>query len=351
MSRYRTTVDFIHLSRAYDKKAMFEALAKNIRFQVEILNPHRKNIESIMEFVKQVDSNYHKLKRKGDADSIFLGTTLHSHIASDLRSMIVLALTDHSYQLNIIMRHFIESFIMSLWADIASNFRGSFNYFLDPEEWKPYRSRQRVTWDFDRRFPNRSIKERLERIRLINMLPEEGKAFYGKYFSSATSCDLTLLLSLPICETCMKDHKDEINYKEFHLDPKIRKTGREDKHAVYKTDFGFVCCFCGKQKLTQGFAMGIPETSDMLDMLVSISEDRLTLDIRMLQKLYNWLSEEYVHFSTTHHPDTKPSSYDFGGKNVVIWGLDGVLFCIGILRPLMNYYFEKMEIETRQKSL
>lgn len=343
MSRYRTTVDFIHLCRDLDGQARLEALANNIRFQTKDLNKSRKNIESIMEFVKQVDSDYHKFEVKSDVDRIFLGETLHSHIASDLRSSIILALTDHSYQLNIIMRHFIESFVMTLWADIASNFRGTFNYFLEPEEWKPYRSPQRMTWNFDRRFPNRSIKERLERIRLINMVPEEGKAFYRKYFSSATPCDLTLLLSLPICETCMKDNKDKIKYREFHLDPRIRKTGKEDKHAAYKTDFGFVCCFCGKQKLTQGFAMGIPETSDMLDMLVSISEDRFALDIRMLQKLYSYLSEEYVHFSTTHHPDTKPPGYDLGGKNVVIWGLEGLLFCIGILRPLMNYYFEKME--------
>jgi hypothetical protein len=318
------------------------ALARHINIPLDSLNRFKTETEEILEFVAGIDKRLHDLTDGTKIDPFF-GDTLHRHISSDLRALIVLASTDNNYQLNIILRHFVEVFVFTLWADLASQFRGSFDYILDTREWKPYRSVQRVTWDFDKNFPNRSINERLERLRLINMLPEEGKAFYQKYFSSASSCDLILLLSLPICEKCMKTRKDQVNYREFHLDPQIRRAGKEDKHAVYKTDFGFVCCFCNMQKLTQGFAWGIPEAPEMLDMLVSILEDELAVNLRMLQKVYNYLSEEFVHFSTTNHPDSKPASFDIGSKKAVFWGFESVLVCIEILKPLMNHYFTKLE--------
>jgi len=134
---------------------------------------------------------------------------------------------------------------MSLWADITSRFQGSFNYFLDTKEWKPYKSTQQVTWKMEKNLlPNRTIQEKLERIRLINFIDLKDKNFYKEYFLKASECDLTLLLSLPICEKCLKKKKSEVKFIEYDLDPKIRKKGREDKHAVYKTDFGFVCSFC-----------------------------------------------------------------------------------------------------------
>ena len=62
--------------------------------------------------------------------------------------------------------------------------RDSFHYFLDTEEWKPYRSIQKVTWKMEGSSnKNRSIKERLERIRLINMVDLEKNRDWHTIFS------------------------------------------------------------------------------------------------------------------------------------------------------------------------
>lgn len=103
--------------------------------------------------------------------------------------------------------------------------------------------------------------------------------------------------------------------------------------------------------MTQGFARGIPDSPDMLDMLASIIDDELVLNIRILQKIYSYLSEEFVHFSTTNHPDIKPKSYDFGGKKVLMWRFRGILFCMEILETLMDYYFAKLEELKPTKSM
>src|SRR3990172_5672127 len=274
MTKYKTTVDFIHVCSDFDGRRL-EELANNLGLTVDSLEPHGPHVVEIAQFVRNLDEQYHNFEPKAKEPETFLGATLHSHIASDLRAAIVLILSRHNYQANIILRHLLESFVMTLWGDVGSNFKGSFAYLLETKECKPYRSEQRVTWGFDKRLPNRSIKERLERILLLNFLEKTGRDFYGEYLANASSCDLILVLSLPLCADCIRSRKGKVNYQEFHLDTRIRKTGKEDEHAVYRTDFGFICSFCGKQKLSEGFAYGIPEPTDMLDMLVAISEDKI----------------------------------------------------------------------------
>lgn len=341
------TVDFIHLCRDH-KNERLALLANNLGLPMEAVKLHQKELKLIMEFVKKIDERHHKseelIKRiRTDETTTFLGTTLHGHLASDLRSIILLSISNQEYQANVILRHFIETFLMSIWADLLSGFRDIFDYFLITEEWKPYRSIQRMTWEFEKNLPYRSIKEKLERIRLINVIDLEGRDFYREYFSNATSCDLILLLALPVCKECRKKYKEKINFIEFHLDPQIRRKGFEDKHAKYKTDFGYVCSFCGRQRLADGFARGIPDLHAMADMLVAVVDDAHVNEIRLLEQCYNHLSEEYVHFSTTIHPDEEPKKTKIGRQRVLLWGLEGVLFCINKLDSLMAYYFEQLE--------
>jgi hypothetical protein len=97
-------------------------------------------------------------------------------------------------------------------------------YLLYPEEWKPYRSLQKIIWKPDERnYPQRSIRERLERIRLINFERGQGKEFYKRYFRRANMCDILILLSLPICSSCMQESK--INYIKYHIPERLRKQG------------------------------------------------------------------------------------------------------------------------------
>lgn len=334
-----STIDFIHLCRLAKGKERLRALAKDIGFKEELIEPYEEDIDIILDFILKIDKKCHELH----GEEFFFGLTLHAHIASDLRSILLLSISKQEYQANIILRHFIEIFIVSIWADITSRFQDSFDYFFDNEQWKPYRSIQRVTWEMEGNLPNRSIKEKLERIRLINMIDLEGRDFFREYFSKASSCDLTLLLSLPICEKCMEKYKNKINFFEYHLDPEIRKKGLEDIHAVYKTDFGFICSFCNHQKLTVGLAMGVPDVPAMAHMLVAAIDDPYVNDVKRLQECYNHLSEEYVHFSTTIHPDEKPKKTKIGGRKVYLYGLKGVIYCIKFLDHLMEHYFERLQ--------
>ena len=339
---YITTVKFNRICKDYEGEERIQKLAQNLRLDYDVIKKERDSIDKILDFVSDIDQKCHEYIHEEDDKGIFFATTMHSHIPSDMRSIILLELTGHSFQLNIILRHLIENFIVTLWGDIFSQFRNTFDYLLWDAKWKSYRKIQRVTWELNKNLPKRSIRERLERIRLLNVIESEGKEFYQEYFSKCSGCDVTLLFALPICVDCMKINKDKVNFSEFHLDPKVRALGKEDKHAIYRTDFSLECAFCGKQKLSQGYAHGIPEPSDMLDMLIAITDNELAINFAMLRKLYSYLSEDFVHFSLRSHPDKKPKIKDFDGKKGRIWGFEAIEFTIEFLRPIMDYYFTNL---------
>src|SRR5919202_4585582 len=109
------------------------------------------------------------------------------------------------------------------------------------------------------------------------MNEDGGKKFYKRYFRSATICDILNLLSLPICSSCMNnpDNASKINYIKSPIPMRVRKQGKEGEHAHYKSDFRNFCYFCNTQKLTEGFAMGIPDFNNMIEMLTNaIVHDR-----------------------------------------------------------------------------
>jgi len=199
-----------------------------------------------------------------------------------------------------------------------------------------------VTWELETQLPHRSIKERLERIRLLNGVGEEGREWYRIYLSRSTFCDLSLLLSLPICKECAAKYGQTVRFKEFHLDPEIRKKGLEDAHAQFRTDFSMTCIFCGRQRLTDGFVRGIPDVPVMCDMTVAIVEDQEVNLIRRLQQILNHLSENYVHFSTTVHPDKKPDPVEIGGRAALIWGFEGLTETLKLCSALLEKYFIRM---------
>jgi hypothetical protein len=58
-----------------------------------------------------------------------------------------------------------------------------------------------------------------------------------------------------------------------------------------------------------------------------------------------------VHFATSIFPDKKPDIQDFGSGNAraMLWGLEGVIFCLGLLRPLIDYYFKSSSKRTLEQ--
>jgi hypothetical protein len=172
------------------------------------------------------------------------------------------------------------------------------------------------------------------------------------YLTSASHCDSRNLFSLPICKSCRANYKRNnirVKYFPYHLIRELRKKGKEDIHSKFKTNFAYVCSFCNKNELTSGYVIGIPDMRDMLDMLVAISPDNVINHFVTLRKLYNYLSYDYVHFSASVKMDSKPKAQDISGKTVIIWGLEGVRFCLEVLKPLMEYYFLKLKESRRRK--
>jgi hypothetical protein len=348
MTRSSTTIDFIHICNQKGTKR-FDTFKDEIGFEAKIFRPYWKKIESIMDFIQDMDEMCHKYVGKRISSKTFFGSIFHYYISSDLRSLIILSTTRQNYQLNIVLRHFIELFVYSFWADIISNFKGTFDYFAIPEEWKPYREQQRIIWDRDKNHPNRSIKERLERIQLINVERADGKLFYKRFFRSASEADIILLFSLPICSECMREKRGKINFTRFRLNRELRRQHKEDKDARYKTDFGYFCCFCQKQRFTEGYAMGIPNMKDMIKMLAALTDDSVSDDVFTLSNVYDYLSKEFVHFSKVIAADTKPKPFNSGQGNISLWGLDGVIFCLNILKRLMHYYYGKLRQQKKRK--
>jgi hypothetical protein len=326
-----------------DKKGeeRLDAFKNSIGFSQQSVKRYWTEIEKILDFIRKMDKLCHKYDQYLASKTTFFGEIFHDYIYNDLRGLIILFLNQQRYQMNIILRHFIEIFIYSLWADIISNFKGNLDFYLFSDEWKPYRGVHKVSWKIDKNLPNRSIFERLERIRLINQSRLNSKKFVKSYFGMATYHDIDLLFSLPICRACLKG-KDDIIFTRYHASRISRKRGKEYTRAHFKTDFGYICSFCNKQKLTSGYTMGILPMEDMLDMLSYILDEKIVDNIRALRSIYGYLSKEFVHFSTTVKPTGRPAEFNTGKGKTRMWGLHGVVFCLELIMPLMEYYYGRL---------
>jgi hypothetical protein len=333
--------EFIHICNKTDQERQ-EALKNGLGFEKANIQRHWNDIEKVLNFVREIDESNYKFD-KGRIK--FFSVVFHDYISSDLRSLLILFLTGQNYQLNIVLRHFIETFIYSLWADIVSNFKGTLDYYLFSRQWKPFRTKQEISWEINKNLPNRSIKERLERVRIINSSRLSAKKFYKLYFSTASSRDIELLFSLPICKRCYDTEANrDIISASYRTDPILRRRGKEDKSAVYRTDFGYVCSFCNKQRFTTRYAKGVLDMNDMIKMLRFIIDDKYAENIQVLENLYGYLSKEFVHFSTTVIPTGRPRNFNTGKGSLRLWRLKGVIFCLDIIKPLMQYYFNRLSL-------
>jgi hypothetical protein len=142
--RFQSTYNFIHICREH-KTRRLKSLAKNLHFDHAKLQPFEQDITKIMDFIKEIDVRIHK--NEGDPPSTALGQTFHTNLSSDLRALIILAITKQNFQMNIVLRHFIEFFIVSLWIEIGSRFTAGFYYYLFSEKWKKYRKDHKFTWN------------------------------------------------------------------------------------------------------------------------------------------------------------------------------------------------------------
>ncbi|MGI8831724.1 MAG: hypothetical protein ACR2IS_03710 [Nitrososphaeraceae archaeon] len=146
----------------------------------------------------------------------------------------------------------------------------------------------------------------------------------------------------------LKD-KDDIVFNRYHASRRLRKAGKEDTRALFKTDFGYICSFCGRQKLTMGYTMGVLPMDDMLDMLACIIDEKYVDNIWALKSIYGYLSKEFVHFSTTVKPTGRHTESNSGKGKFRIWGLRGAVSCLELIKPLMEYYYGRLQLTYNQK--
>jgi hypothetical protein len=339
--------EFIHLCNE-DGIQRFDAFKNSIGFSQQSVKKYWTDIEKILDFIKEMDRMCHKYDNYLASRTTFFGEIFHEYIYNDLRALVILYLSQQKYQLNIVLRHFIEIFIYSLWADLISNFRGTLDYYLFSDEWKAHRSDHKMSWKIDRNFPNRSIRERLERIRLVNLSNLNFKRFSKHYFLKSTYYDIDLLFSLSICKMCL-DKRDDVVFTRYHSDRILRKKGKEDTRAHFKTDFGYICSFCNKQNLTTGYTRGILEMDDMLDMLANVVDKKYVDYIWALKNIYRYLNKQFVHFSTRVRPTGRPEEFNSGKGKFRIWGLSGVISCLKLVMPLMEYYYNRLRLRYKRK--
>ena len=158
-------------------------------------------IRRILDFVSEFDIKIDKFH-----DTLnFMFDSHHNTLSSDLYSIVMLFLSNQKIQMNIISRHFIETILYCLFADMLSNFYGTF-YPLFYNNRKPFRIPYRIDWKSTKAV--NSIRGRLEDIKILNVRREAQEKFYKLYFTKASDVDIEVLFSLPICWDCYRKKKE-----------------------------------------------------------------------------------------------------------------------------------------------
>jgi len=297
----------------------------------------------ILDHLNWIDTKLHSYKNyfsRSVKESLF-EEVFHETIFSDLYSIFTLYISGHLPQACIILRHLIETFVISLIADIVTNFSGTFSSLLS-KPWKKDRKKYLISWK-NRDKKNRDLEFRLERIKVLNRL-ERKHNFHEYYFNSASEGDIEILFSLPACEKCFEDEK-EISFYKNTINKAMRVKRIENPKAKFLSDFYFQCTFCGKLTNCNTFAIAFPDMYDLVTLFKRIYP-KLNQDFEDLEKIYGYLSQEFVHFSMTinHFRNSPIFLSGVRGNSMNIWGIDGLLNVFTLLIPLIEFYFERLEI-------
>ena len=148
MIKYVSTANFIQICCKKDN-LRYNAFCRTVGINKQTINQYWNDIEKIFDLVKKIDISYHKFDRHKMKKKTVFGQIFHTFVASDLRAMIILSITGQQTQSNIVLRHLIENLIYSLWADLISKFTIINDYLLYPDEWKPYKTIQKILWKPD----------------------------------------------------------------------------------------------------------------------------------------------------------------------------------------------------------
>lgn len=294
----------------------------------------RKEIEKILDFVSDLD----KIDKYSNEKMDFLFDAHHNTLSSDIFSIILLYLSNQKIQMNIILRHFIETIIYCLFSDLISNFEGTF-FPLYYSIWKPYRQQYRLSWkDNKNRY---GLKTRLNDIKSINNIKNKNfESFYKYYFSKATYKDRDILFSLPICKECYNKKSTKEKRSQFLTITTLRK---DITDARFQTSILNSCNFCSANNRITHYTYGITDTDTMYRLL----KYRLPNFKENISKIYNiWdvLSEEFVHFGTDKYVNKKKMIINVPGIGEIdFYNLENLCYIFEIIRPILKFYINKLK--------
>lgn len=330
----KNPINFITIAHERDNSR------KNSFYEYLIITRQRynkswKEIEKILEFVSDLD----KIDKYANDKMDFIFDAHHNTLSSDIFSIILLFLTNQKIQMNIILRHFIETITYCLFADIISNFKGSF-FPLFYSEWKPYRQQYKLSWKGNK-FRSGLIK-RLDEIKVINNNNNnkmESDNFYKFYFLHSNYNDIDILFSLPICKKCYD--KKSIKEKKSHFS--TIKTLKENIHdARFRTHILEICSFCSSNGTTH-YTYGIPDF-ELMCRILKYRLSHLTDNITKLDHFYSILSEEFVHFGTDKYVNNQSMIIQVSGIGVIdFYKLKTICFILDILTPILKFYLNKLK--------
>jgi hypothetical protein len=98
-----------------------------------------------------------------------------------------------------------------------------------------------------------------------------------------------------------------------------------------------------------GYTRGILEMNDILEMLAKLVDKKYVNYVWALKNIYKYLSKQFVHFSTRVTPTGRPKEFNSGKGKFRLWGLSGVISCLELLMPLMEYYYNRLRFKYKRK--
>ncbi len=138
-------ISFIYISKLKGKERK-ESIQSMMNVTDYTFNKYYSKIEMILDFIGNLDRRIH-LRRNFFPGYNFLDEVFHTVIFFDFYSCILLFLKSQRYQMNIILRHLIETFLSIIYSDIMSGFNGNFYSVYFIEDWQSSRSIFKLFWD------------------------------------------------------------------------------------------------------------------------------------------------------------------------------------------------------------
>jgi len=341
------TVKFIQLSGIDDKKERRMKLEQSLSIPNQTIRRYISEIDYFLDFLLWWDAEYHEivqrvpdLKEKEKGGGItFFGAVLHSYLASDIYTLILLLSNGLYHQANVILRRTIEYTLYSIWLDLISKYGhvGIFeNIYWDPQLWKPLLRGQRLK--------DGEVNKKLKKVYDANKTKNESlRDFKKRFFIEGNEVDFFMLFLKPACENCITKYNLKEIIKIDHTPSDPRDDDIEPKFKPTYIEEGVKCDYCNG--VAPALVLHIPEIDTIHLILKKYFADETQNDLSEIMKIYNILSNHFVHFSVEVPTDQRKNFFDMDNKKINLLGFKGTEYVFEKLSSILCNYFILMRGE------